>query len=63
MMADADSAGEKLVVCVCAGSMQAPTFPGKEKQNYPDVKWGKGSDADLLYAASLDGCIDVYKLG
>ena len=63
MMADADSAGEKLVVCACAGSMQAPTVPGKEKQNYPDVKWGKGSDADLLYAASLDGCIDVYKLG
>ena len=52
-----------MVVCLYAGSTQAPTFPGKEKQNYPDVKWGKGNNADLLFAASLDGCINVYKLG
>lgn len=62
-LAIADRAGVMLVACVFAGSMQASPFADKETQNYPDVKWGEGSDADVLYAASLDGSIDVYSLG
>lgn len=49
--------------CLRAGYRQAGTFPDKIVQNYPDVKWGKGNDADVLYAACLDGSVDVYKLG
>lgn len=45
-----------------AGSMQVSPLADREQQNYPDVKWGKGNDADALYAASLDGSIDVYRL-
>ncbi|CAK0784420.1 hypothetical protein CVIRNUC_007624 [Coccomyxa viridis] len=40
----------------------AEAFPNKAKQQYPDVKWGSGQDASMLYAACLDGSVDVYKL-
>ena len=51
------------MACMRAGHSQASPFPGREKLNYPDVKWGKGSDTDVLYAACLDGSVDAYKLG
>ena len=40
----------------------AEAFPNKTKQQYPDVKWGCSQDANMLYAACLDGSVDVYKL-
>ena len=52
-----------MLASMFAGPKLASPFAYKETQNYPDVKWGKGSDADVLYAASLDGSIDVYRLG
>ena len=45
-----------------AGYRLAEAFPSKPKQQYPDVKWGCGQDANTLFAACLDGSVDVYKL-
>ena len=47
---------------VPAGYRLAEAFPSKPKQQYPDVKWGYGQDANTLFAACLDGSVDVYKL-
>lgn len=52
-----------MIMCMYAGYRQASAFLDRGTPNYPDVKWGKGNDSDVLYAASLDGSIDVYKLG
>ena len=49
--------------CVPAGYRQAVPFADKAVPQYPDVKWGKGPDADVLYAAALDCAVDVYRLG
>ena len=62
MMTQAASRGVTVLACVRAGSMQVSPLADREKQNYPDVKWGKGNDAEVLYAASLDASIDVYRL-
>ena len=50
------------VLLAPAGYRTAEAFPNKAKQQYPDVKWGCGQDANMLYAACLDGSVDVYKL-
>ncbi len=52
-----------MIMCMYAGYRQASAFLDRGTPNYPDVRWGKGNDSDVLYAASLDGSIDVYKLG
>jgi hypothetical protein len=48
--------------CMPAGYKAVP-FADKAVPQYPDVKWGKGPDTDVLYAAALDCTVDVYRLG